>query len=254
MASLIICWFQHILGVFLDKVVLRAKDVCKTYEMGAVEVKAVCGVNLEIKQGEFVSIMGPSGSGKTTLLDILSCLSRPSDGEVFINGKPISKMGDSQLAMVRGKTIGFVFQTFNLIGRLTALENVALPLWFQGIPEAERNNIARQKLDAVGLGERINHKPNELSGGEKQRVAIARALAVDPDVIVADEPTGNLDSKAGKNVLEIIQGLHEKDNKTILMVTHDPNVGALAERMLNLFDGRIVGEKILKKAHYGGLL
>ncbi len=234
---------------FLEKVVLRAKEVCKTYHMGTVELKAVCGVNIEIKQGEFVSIMGPSGSGKTTLLDILSCISRPSEGEVFINGKPISKMDDSQLALVRGKTIGFVFQTFNLIGRMTALENVALPLWFQGVPEAERKKIAMKKLEAVGLGERVNHRPNELSGGEKQRVAIARALAVDPDVIVADEPTGNLDSKSGKNVLEIIQGLHEKDNKTILMVTHDPTVGALAERMLNLFDGRIVGEKILRKAH-----
>jgi len=234
--------------------VLRAKDVCKTYTMGEVELKAVCGVNLEIKQGEFVSIMGPSGSGKTTLLDILSCISRPSEGEVYINGKPISKMGDSELAIVRGKTIGFVFQTFNLIGRLTAQENVALPLWFQGVPEAERNNIARQKLEEVGLGERTGHRPNELSGGERQRVAIARALAVDPDVIVADEPTGNLDSKAGKHVLEIIQKLHEKDNKTILMVTHDPNVGAMAERMLNLFDGKIVGEKILKKTHSGGML
>lgn len=233
---------------------LRAKDVCKTYTMGEVELKAVCGVNLEIKQGEFVSIMGPSGSGKTTLLDILSCISRPSEGEVYINGKPISKMGDSELAIVRGKTIGFVFQTFNLIGRLTAQENVALPLWFQGVPEAERNNIARQKLEEVGLGERTGHRPNELSGGERQRVAIARALAVDPDVIVADEPTGNLDSKAGKHVLEIIQKLHEKDNKTILMVTHDPNVGAMAERMLNLFDGKIVGEKILKKTHSGGML
>ncbi len=234
----------------LGKVVLRAEEVCKTYKMGEVEVRAVCGANLDIKQGEFVSIMGPSGSGKTTLLDLLSCLSRPTSGEVFINGKPISKMNDSELALVRGKTIGFVFQTFNLIGRMTALENVALPLWFQGIPEAERNEIAMQKLETVGLAQRVGHHPNELSGGEKQRVAIARALAVDPDIIVADEPTGNLDSKAGKNVLEIIQKLHEEQNKTILMVTHDQNVGAMAERMINLLDGKIVGEKILRKVKH----
>lgn len=234
----------------MAKPVLRAEDVCKVYSMGTTEVRAVCDVNLEIGQGEFVSVMGPSGSGKTTLLDVLSCLLRPSSGEVFINAKPISKMTDSELALVRGKTIGFVFQTFNLIGRMTALENVALPLWFQGIPEAERNEIAEKRLEDVGLQQRINHHPSELSGGERQRVAIARALAVDPDVIVADEPTGNLDSKSGKNVLEIIQKLHERENKTIVMVTHDPNVGALAERMLNLLDGKIVGEKILKKTRH----
>lgn len=230
--------------------VLKAVEVCKTYYMGAVDVRAVCDVNLEIAQGEFVSIMGPSGSGKTTMLDLLSCLLRPTSGEVFINGKPISKMDDSELALVRGKTIGFVFQTFNLIGRMTALENVALPLWFQGVPEAKRNETARQRLADVGLENRVMHHPNELSGGEKQRVAIARALAVDPDIIVADEPTGNLDSKSGKMVLETIEDLHEKHNKTILMVTHDPNVGALAERMLNLLDGRIVGEKALKKTRH----
>jgi putative ABC transport system ATP-binding protein len=230
-----------------EETVLKAVDVFKVYHMGASEVSAVSGVNLEIEQGEFVSIMGPSGSGKTTLLDILSCISRPSSGEVFIKGKPISEMNDSQLALIRGKTIGFVFQTFNLIGRLTAIENVAMPLWFRGMPEAERNEIAEKKLESVGLGHRLSHHPNELSGGERQRVAIARALAVDPDIIVADEPTGNLDSKAGKQLLGIINGLHEKENKTIIMVTHDSTVGALAERMLNLLDGKIISEKMLKK-------
>lgn len=227
--------------------VLKAVGVSKTYHMGEVVVNAVSEVNLEIDQGEFVSIMGPSGSGKTTLLDLLSCISRPSDGEVFIKGKPISRMTDSELALVRGKTVGFVFQTFNLIGRLNALENVALPLWFQGVSEEERLETAKKRLEDVGLGERVHHKPSEMSGGERQRVAIARALAVNPDIIVADEPTGNLDSKSGKHVLEIIRELHEKQNKTILMVTHDPNVGAMAERMLQLLDGKIVGKKNLKK-------
>jgi putative ABC transport system ATP-binding protein len=234
----------------LSKPVLKAIDVCKSYKMDGFFVNAVCDINLEIEQGEFVSIMGPSGSGKTTLLDILSCVSRPTNGEVFINGKQISKMNDSELALVRGKTVGFVFQTFNLINRMSALENVALPLWFQNVSESERLDIAMAQLEDVGLGHRTDHKPTELSGGERQRVAIARALAVDPDIIVADEPTGNLDSKSGKHVLEIIKDLHEVHNKTILMVTHDQNVGFLAERMLNLFDGKIVGEKILKKTKH----
>lgn len=227
--------------------VIRAENISKIYDMGAVKVKALDGVSLEIEQAEFVSIMGPSGSGKTTLLDVLSALSRPSKGDVFINNKPVSKMNDSQLALVRGRTIGFVFQTFNLVPRMSALENVMLPLWFQEIPEEERRKIALGILKEVGLEDRVNHKPNELSGGQKQRVAIARALAVNPGVIVADEPTGNLDSAAGEQILKIIEDLHEKKGKTILMVTHEKTIGERAERILFLKDGKIINEKIRKK-------
>ena len=223
--------------------VIRAQNVRKIFKMGETEVRAVDGINIDLKQGEFVSIMGPSGSGKTTLLDILSCLLRPTSGEIYIKGKAISKMDDNELARVRGKTIGFVFQTFNLIPRLTALENVMLPLWFEGISRKEREIIARKTLGAVGLADRTHHKPGELSGGQRQRVAIARALSNDPDIIVADEPTGNLDSKSGKQVLEIIEDLNKKQGKTILMVTHDPAVGEMAKRSIRLLDGKIIEEK-----------
>ena len=220
--------------------VVRAENIRRIFDMGAVKVNAVDGIDIDIRNGDYVSIMGPSGSGKTTLLNILSAMLRPSSGEVYIENKPISKMDDNELAKVRGKTIGFVFQTFNLVSRLTALENVMLPLWFQGIPKSEREAIARQKLEAVGLADRVNHKPNELSGGQRQRVAIARALAVDPSVIVADEPTGNLDSKSGEQILKIIDDLHEKDGKTIIMVTHEEYVGKRAEKTIHIRDGKII--------------
>jgi putative ABC transport system ATP-binding protein len=227
--------------------VIRAENIAKIYDMGTAQVRALDGVSLDIGRGEFISIMGQSGSGKTTLLDILSALSRPSHGEVFINGKPISKMTDSELAIVRGKTIGFVFQTFNLIPRMSALENVMLPLWYQGIPEGERRKIAIEILKEVGLGDRVHHKPSQLSGGQRQRVAIARALAVNPDVIVADEPTGNLDSVAGEQILKIIEDLHQKKKKTILMVTHEKEIGERAEKLIYLKDGKIIDIKKQKK-------
>lgn len=220
--------------------VIRVDNVSKVYDMGKVQVRALDGVSITIEKGQFISIMGPSGSGKTTLLDVLSALLRPTTGEVYIRGKPISKMDDNQLAQVRGKTIGFVFQTFNLISRMTALENVMLPLWFEGIPIEDRKVVAHKILTRVGLGDRTGHKPNELSGGQRQRVAIARALATNPDVIVADEPTGNLDTASGEQILEIIRELNEKEGKTVLMVTHERDIAELAQQIIFLRDGKIV--------------
>lgn len=220
--------------------VIRVENVKKYYQMDQVQVKALDGVSLTIHKGQFISIMGPSGSGKTTLLDVLSALLRPTSGEVYVKGKPISKMNDDQLAEVRGQTIGFVFQTFNLISRMSALENVMLPLWFTGKPLEERKKIAEQIMKDVGLGDRMDHRPTEMSGGQRQRVAIARALAVDPDVIVADEPTGNLDTASGQQILQIIRDLNEKKGKTVLMVTHEPEIAELAQEIIFLRDGKIV--------------
>lgn len=212
----------------------------KAYRVGDTVVRALDGIDIAVERGEFVSIVGASGSGKTTLLDVLSCLLRPTAGKVYINGHDTSKMNDAELAKIRGKTIGFVFQNFNLIGRKTAKENVMLPLWFNGVPKEERAAIAEKMLEDVGLKDRMNHKPNELSGGQKQRVAIARALAVNPDIIVADEPTGNLDSAAGEKIMEIIMELHKKKGKTILLVTHERYVAECAQRIIHLKDGKVV--------------
>ena len=226
---------------------IEARAVTKTYQMGDIPLHVLKGVDVKIKRGEFVSITGPSGSGKTTLLDVLSGLLRPTHGEILIDGQKISQMDDNELAHLRGKTIGFVFQSFHLINRMTALENVMLPLWFQGIPEAERKEIASRTLHSVGLGERLHHRPTELSGGQRQRVAIARALATDPDIIVADEPTGNLDSQSGAAILNMIDELHRKKGKTILMVTHEKYVAERAERIIHIKDGEIVSSAAIKK-------
>jgi len=219
---------------------IRLDNVCKTYTMGHVKVKALCGVDLEINQGEFVSIMGPSGSGKSTCVNMVGCLDIPTEGHIFLEEKDISKMDESDLAQIRGKKIGFIFQQFNLINTLTAWENVTLPMTFQGTPKEERIKRAQHLLNLVDLGDRMNHKPTELSGGQQQRVAIARSLANNPPIILADEPTGNLDSKTGVNVMNFLKKLHKEEGKTIIMVTHDGHLAKMAERIILLKDGKVV--------------
>ncbi|HIH38988.1 ABC transporter ATP-binding protein [Candidatus Woesearchaeota archaeon] len=219
---------------------IKLSNVWKTYQMGTVEVHALRGLSLEIKQGEFLAIQGPSGSGKSTMVNAIGCLDVPTKGEIYLDGVNIATLGESALAQVRGKKIGFVFQTFNLLSTLTALENVMLPMIFQNIDKDERLERAGELLKSVGLGDRLTHKPGELSGGQRQRVAIARALANEPQVLLADEPTGNLDSNTGKQILEMIDELHKKRHMTVVMVTHDDNLAKKAERIAFLKDGNIV--------------
>lgn len=220
--------------------IIELKNVCKVYEMGDVQVKALCGVNLKIKKGEFVAIMGPSGSGKSTMVNMVGCLDIPTEGSIFLKGKDISHLSESQLSQIRGRTIGFIFQQFNLINTLSALENVTLPMIFQNYSGAERIKRGEYLLKLVELSDRMNHKPSELSGGQQQRVAIARALANDPEVILADEPTGNLDSKTGTLVIDFLKKLHKEEQRTIIMVTHDSKVAEAAQRVEYLYDGSIV--------------
>ncbi len=227
--------------------IIKLENVWKIYEMGAVKVNALRGVNLEIKRGEFVAIMGPSGSGKSTAVNMVGSLDIPTKGKVYLEGHDISKMPESTLAQLRGRKIGFIFQQFNLINTLTALENVALPMVFQNIPREERIKKATMILEKIGLGDRIGHRPMELSGGQQQRVAIARALANEPDVILADEPTGNLDSTTGETVMGFLEELNKDDGKTIVMVTHDINIAHHAHRIEFLKDGVIVKSKALKQ-------
>ncbi|MFA6268571.1 MAG: ABC transporter ATP-binding protein [archaeon] len=222
---------------------IRLENVSKVYGIGEVEIKALDCVNLKISANEYVSLMGPSGSGKTTMLDVLTTMMKPTTGKVFIEGVETTKMTNSELASFRGKKIGFIFQTFNLLPKLTALENVMTPMWINGVARAEREPRARALLEEVGLGDRLNNRPNQLSGGQKQRVAIARALALDPNIIVADEPTGNLDSKSGVHVMEILKDLHKKEKRTIIVVTHDESIGKQAERRIFIKDGQVVGNK-----------
>jgi putative ABC transport system ATP-binding protein len=224
----------------MEKTLIKLENVWKTYQLGELKLDALRGVDLEIRKGHFVTLMGPSGSGKSTLLHIVGVLDIPSKGKVFLSGEDISKMTETELAQARGRQIGFVFQQFNLLMNLTAAENVMLPMVFQGTSEQERRKRAEKLLDSLGLKERVNHRPAELSGGERQRVAIARALANDPDIIVADEPTGNLDSSTGKEVMEIFVDLHKKEKKTIIVVTHDPNIAKHSEELVNILDGKIV--------------
>lgn len=219
--------------------IVKLEDVEKIYKMGKVEVPALRGVTLEIEKGEYVSIMGPSGSGKSTLMNMIGCLDRPTRGKVFIDGRDVSKLNDDGLAKIRRKKVGFVFQQFNLIPRLTALENVALPMWFAGLSRPERVKKAVELLKQVDLGKRIKHRPAELSGGEMQRVAIARALANAPEVVLADEPTGNLDSKTGEEILRLLKRLNE-EGRTVVMVTHELEFAKKAGRIVQLRDGRIV--------------
>ena len=220
--------------------VIKLENVWKIYKMGNVAVNALQGLNLDIKEGEFVAIMGPSGSGKSTAVNLVGCLDVPTKGKVFLENHDISKLHESELAQIRGRKIGFIFQQFNLVPTLTAIENIMLPMIFQGIPESIRRKKAKELLELVELGDRMEHKPSELSGGEQQRVAIARSLANNPEVVLADEPTGNLDSKTGANVLDFLEKLHRKERKTIIMVTHDQNLAKVAERTEFLKDGKIV--------------
>lgn len=221
---------------------IKLENVWKIYLLGKIEVPALRGVNLEIKKGTFLSIIGPSGSGKSTLLHIIGCLDFPTKGKVFLDGIDIASLSEDELAEIRGRKIGFVFQQFNLLQNLTAIENVILPMIFQKIPERERLEKAKKILEEVGLKERFFHKPSELSGGEQQRVAIARAIANDPEIIIADEPTGNLDSKSGKMVMETFKKLYEKQGKTIIVVTHDPEIASFSKKIARIKDGVIVDD------------
>lgn len=221
------------------KPVIELKNVYKTYKMGEVDVCALCGVDFTLSRGAFVSIAGPSGSGKSTMLDMMGCLNRPTKGRVFVEGKNVSDMTDDELAHIRSRKIGFIFQMFNLIARMNALENVMLPLWFAGHEHSKRKERAIELLEMVGLGDRMYHKPSQLSGGQRQRVAIARALANEPVVLLADEPTGNLDTKSGNEIIEIISDLHRKKKMTIVMVTHDPSIAQKSEKRIRMVDGRI---------------
>jgi putative ABC transport system ATP-binding protein len=217
------------------------KDVWKTYCLKDVETHALRGVSLDVKKGEYAAILGPSGSGKSTLMHVMGCLDTPTKGRVFVEGKDISELGDDDLARIRREKIGFVFQAYNLIQGLTALENVALPMRFAGYGRGEAQRIAKGLLKKVGLSERMGHRPNELSGGEQQRVAIARSLINDPDILLADEPTGNLDTKTGWEIMELLESLHKNMGKTIIVVTHDTRIAKRAPRQIRMLDGKIAG-------------
>jgi len=220
--------------------IIKLENIWKTYLLGEVKLTVLKNVSLAIKRGSFTAIMGPSGSGKSTLLHLIGALDTPSKGNIYIDGQDVSRLSEDNLAQIRGKKIGFVFQQFNLLPNLTALENVMLPMTFQGVPEKQRMERAKELLISLGLEARINHKPNELSGGERQRIAIARSLANNPEVIVADEPTGNLDSATGKKIMEVFIDLHKKEKKTVIVVTHDPNIAGYTEETINIKDGEIV--------------
>ncbi|MCK4520501.1 ABC transporter ATP-binding protein [Candidatus Parcubacteria bacterium] len=236
----------------MEKPIIKLENVWKTYKLGKVDLNAIKGINLEVFSGSFVTIMGASGSGKSTLLNMIGCLDSPTNGRVFLKNKDTSLLSEDELSQLRGKTIGFVFQEFNLLPNLNALENVSLPMVFQGVPLEKRIEKAKELLTAVELKERIYHQPAELSGGERQRVAVARAFANDPELVIADEPTGNLDSTTGKKIMKFLTDFHKKEGKTIVVVTHDPNIAGYSEEIINIKDGEIVAnhkqtDKILWK-------
>lgn len=224
-------------------VMISVKELNKTYIMGPTKVFALRGVTLDIQRNEFVALMGPSGSGKSTLMNLLGCLDTPTSGEYWLNGINVSTMEDNDLAEVRNKEIGFIFQTFNLLPRLSALENVALPLVYAGMSKTHRREKAMEVLEAVGLGDRVEHKPNELSGGQRQRVAIARALVNDPSIILADEPTGNLDTKTSIEIMGILEKIHQQGN-TVILVTHEPDIAEHAHRSVRLRDGMVESDEL----------
>ncbi|MGA8596454.1 MAG: ABC transporter ATP-binding protein [Bryobacteraceae bacterium] len=229
-----------------EGIVIRTYDLWKTYTMGDQEIHAVSGVDIEIRKGEYVAIMGPSGSGKSTLMNLIGCLDTPTKGHYFLSGKLVSEMDDDELARIRNKEIGFVFQTFNLLARATALHNVELPLIYAGIPAAERAQRAREALKAVDLEPRMFHKPNELSGGQRQRVAVARALVNKPSILLADEPTGALDSATGTEIMALFEQLYQQSN-TIVLVTHELDIAMHAHRVIHIRDGRVDRDEAIHK-------
>ena len=226
----------------MPELVVEAKDVWRTHHAGGQPVHALAGLNLNIEHGEFVAVMGPSGSGKSTLLNVLGCLDRPTSGIYRLAGEDTSRLGSDALARLRNRRIGFCFQSYNLLPRATAVQNVALPLVYSGVDRRTREGRARARLIEVGLGGRLEHRSTQLSGGQQQRVAIARALVTDPDILLADEPTGTLDSHTGRGVMALLQGLH-RQGRTIILVTHDPSVAAYAERLVALQDGRVAKDQ-----------
>ena len=221
--------------------VIEAQDLKKVYKMGEVEVHALRGLSAQIASGEVVSVMGPSGSGKSTLMNIIGCLDRPTSGEYYLDGERVSEMNDDQLASIRNRKVGFVFQSFNLLSRVSALANVELPIRYSGVTRG-RKDRARAALEAVGLGDRIHHRPNELSGGQQQRVAIARALVNEPAIILADEPTGNLDSASGEEIMQLLLSLNRERGTTLIIVTHDPDVSSRTQRSIRIRDGHVEGQ------------
>lgn len=230
---------------------IKVQDMCKIYNPGENEVRALDHVNLEINRGEFVAIIGHSGSGKSTLMNMLGCLDVPTSGSYYLNGKDVSMMRDNQLSEIRNQEIGFIFQGFNLIANLNAMENVELPLIYRGIGKSQRQKLAREALTKVGLESRMHHRPSEMSGGQQQRVAIARAIAAEPPVILADEPTGNLDSSSTQEIMEILKGLH-RAGKSVILITHDGDIAEQAKRVVRILDGKIVEDYFNKENQAGG--
>ena len=224
------------------EVVVETIDLCKVYRMGLTEIHALKNVNLKVYRGEMVAVVGPSGSGKTTLLNLIGTLDKPTSGKIYIDGEDITTKSEKELTLLRRRKIGFVFQFYNLIPVLTAYENVELPLLISGVPKKEREKRVRRLLEMVGLEDRMNHRPDELSGGEQQRVAIARALVNNPSIILADEPTGDLDTETGLMVVQLMRKLAKEEDSTVIMVTHDPQISEIADRIIYLRDGRIIGE------------
>lgn len=229
--------YQDTLEFNADKPILVMDKLCKNYQLGSTQLRVLREIDLTIHSGEYVAIMGPSGSGKSTLLNMIGCLDRPSSGDYLLGGQSVAQLDDDELSSIRGARIGFIFQSFNLIAQLNVIENIEIPMYYQGYSKQQSADRARELADLVGLADRVDHRPSELSGGQQQRVAIARALGNDPLIILADEPTGNLDSGSGADILAILDRLHS-EGKTLIVVTHDEHIAAKAERVIQLFDGR----------------